>query len=184
MVVAVRDLSVTDAGPIDPENGVRTLFLRNNRTGQTAECRVNTIDAYVLSVTLGSSSNSVPREGSFAGRGRARGSVFGTQKQATEASFNFNQQRFSLGIFTPSGVEQSVQYQGIIKEIRNTNPNNPNSFLVEATVDSFASSLNNRRVVDTTGTCRLEVFDGRLIEVSCSTNLPNSTTVFTGMKQF
>jgi hypothetical protein len=51
-------------------------------------------------------------------------------------------------------------------------------------VESFASSLNNRRVVDSTGTCRLEVFDGRIVDISCSTNLPNSTTFFTGMKQF
>lgn len=52
MTVATRDIQITGAGPVDPENGVRTLFMRNSRTGQTAECRVNTIDGYVLSVTL------------------------------------------------------------------------------------------------------------------------------------
>lgn len=52
MTVATRDLTITGAGPVDAENGVRTLFMRNRKTGQTAECRVNTIDGTVLSVTL------------------------------------------------------------------------------------------------------------------------------------
>ena len=53
MTVATRDLSVVSAGPLSTESGARTLFIRNNQTGQTAECRINTIDNTVLSVTLG-----------------------------------------------------------------------------------------------------------------------------------
>jgi len=53
MVVATRDISVVSAGPVSAESGARTLFMRNTQTGQTAECRVNTIDGTVLSVTLG-----------------------------------------------------------------------------------------------------------------------------------
>jgi len=52
MVVPVRELQITDAGRIDASTGVRTLFIRNTVTGQTAECTVNTIDGYVLSVRL------------------------------------------------------------------------------------------------------------------------------------
>lgn len=52
MVVQVRDLDVVSAGPIDAENGIRTVFLRNRVTGQTAECRVNTFTATVISVTV------------------------------------------------------------------------------------------------------------------------------------
>ena len=51
MVVQVRDIDVVNAGPIDAESGVRTVFLRNRVTGQTAECRVNTFTATVISVT-------------------------------------------------------------------------------------------------------------------------------------
>lgn len=59
MTVAARNLSIMGAGEVDPENGVRTLFMRNNQTGQTADCRVNTIDGTVLSVTMtGGNSNS------------------------------------------------------------------------------------------------------------------------------
>ena len=51
MVVQARDIDVVNAGPIDAESGVRTVFLRNRVTGQTAECRVNTFTATVISVT-------------------------------------------------------------------------------------------------------------------------------------
>lgn len=53
MGVATRDVSMTGSGPVSAESGARTLFMRNTRTGQTAECRVNTIDNTVLSVNLG-----------------------------------------------------------------------------------------------------------------------------------
>lgn len=53
MVVATRDISVVSAGPVSAESGAVTLFMRNNKTSQTAECRVNTIDNTVLSVKLG-----------------------------------------------------------------------------------------------------------------------------------
>ncbi|PZV12332.1 MAG: hypothetical protein DCF22_12720 [Leptolyngbya sp.] len=52
MVVQVRDLDVVSSGPIDAESGVKTVFLRNRVTGQTADCRVNTRTATVLSVNI------------------------------------------------------------------------------------------------------------------------------------
>jgi len=61
MVVATRDIQITGAGPVNAENGVRTLFMRNTVTGQTAECRVNTIDGFVLGVTLTSQPNRPPQ---------------------------------------------------------------------------------------------------------------------------
>lgn len=61
MTVATRDVSVTGAGPLSAESGARTLFMRNNQTGQTAECRVNTIDGTVLSVNLINSNSTAQR---------------------------------------------------------------------------------------------------------------------------
>lgn len=189
MVVATRDIVVTGAGPIDAENGVRTLTLRNRVTGQTANCRVNTIDGTVLSVTLtggGSTpppSVSPPTEGNFSGRGRASGSVFGGGRQA-DASLTFNQNRFSLGLFVPPGTGAQVRYQGTINRLRSTSPNNPNSFVIESRVQSFASSANGLRVINTAGTCRIEIFDARIVSTSCNTNVRNSSTQFTGMRQF
>ncbi len=50
-VVATRDIEVTGAGPIEAEHGARTLYMRNRKTGQTAECRVN-FQNYVSSVRI------------------------------------------------------------------------------------------------------------------------------------
>lgn len=60
MVVATRDIEITGAGSV-ATNGTRTLFMRNRVTGQTAECRVNTIDGFVLSVTLTSQQPKPPQ---------------------------------------------------------------------------------------------------------------------------
>ena len=57
MGVATRDLSMIEAGPVSAESGARTLVFRNSNTGQTAQCRVNTMDNTVLSVTLGGSNS-------------------------------------------------------------------------------------------------------------------------------
>ncbi len=50
-VVPTRDIEVVSAGPIEAEHGARTLYMRNRRTGQTAECRVN-FQNYVSSVRI------------------------------------------------------------------------------------------------------------------------------------
>ncbi|UBF26225.1 hypothetical protein K9N68_32750 [Kovacikia minuta CCNUW1] len=68
MVVATRDVSVTSAGPVSAESGAVTLFMRNNKTSQTAECRVNTIDNTVLSVNLGGSNSGSSAGGSTTGQ--------------------------------------------------------------------------------------------------------------------
>lgn len=64
MGVTTREISVSSAGQVSAESGAVTLSLRNNRTGQTADCRVNTIDNTVLSVNLGSSNGSGSSGGS------------------------------------------------------------------------------------------------------------------------
>jgi hypothetical protein len=61
MVVAARDIQVTGAGPVDALKGTRTLFMRNTVTGQTAQCKVNTIDGHVLSVTVANQPNRPPQ---------------------------------------------------------------------------------------------------------------------------
>ncbi|XGV97875.1 MAG: hypothetical protein ACAF41_02870 [Leptolyngbya sp. BL-A-14] len=46
------DVRITNVGPVSAESGATTLLLENRKTGETANCRVNTIDNTVLSVTL------------------------------------------------------------------------------------------------------------------------------------
>lgn len=130
-----------------------------------------------------SPSPSTPVEGSFSGRGRATGSVFGGGRQA-DASLNFNRGNFSLGLSVPPGTGAQVNYSGTFKQLKASPSGNPNSFVLDGQVQGFASSANNLRVLNTHGTCRIEVFDGRVIDVSCHSNVRGSSTQFTGMKQF
>ncbi|MGC8713576.1 MAG: hypothetical protein ACP5RH_14400 [Leptodesmis sp.] len=53
--VPVSNIMITDVGPVSAESGAVTVKMQNRTTGQTADCRVNTIDNTVLSVTPTSS---------------------------------------------------------------------------------------------------------------------------------
>ena len=126
---------------------------------------------------------SLPKEDSFLGQGEAKQSVFGGGKQA-RASLDYNRPNFSLSISTPSGTEEQVSYMGTITSLKGTNPDNTGSLMLEGRVKSFASSANNLQVINTSGTCKIEVFDARIISTSCNTNTRQSSTTFKGMAQF
>jgi hypothetical protein len=133
-----------------------------------------------------SNSNSYPSnltEGSFLGKGQARDSVFGDVKQA-DASLDFNSGNFSLGLYVPPGTGAQVRYQGTINSLRGTDPNNPYSFILRGQVNGFASSANGLQMLDTTGTCEIEVFDSRIVSTLCETNISDSKTRFVGLRQF
>jgi hypothetical protein len=49
--VSTSNIMITDVGPVSAESGAVTVKMQNRTTGQTADCRVNTIDNTVLSVT-------------------------------------------------------------------------------------------------------------------------------------
>ncbi len=126
---------------------------------------------------------SPPIQGEFHGRGLARGSVFGLERQI-DASLSFNRANFSLKLYVPPGKGAQVHYGGTITHLRGTSASNPNSFVVEARVTSFASSANSLRTINTSGSCQMEIRDARIISVFCKTPVGNSTTNFTGLKQF
>lgn len=65
--VPVGNIMITDVGPTSAESGAVTVKMQNRTTGQTADCRVNTIDNTVLSVTPTNSG------GSNAGSGNSTG---------------------------------------------------------------------------------------------------------------
>lgn len=124
-----------------------------------------------------------PVEGTFPGRGMASGSVFTIGRQA-EAMLNFNAtNRFSLSLAGRYANHLEVVYSGTITR-RLPGTRGVNGFVLETQVESFASSLEERRVVDTMGNCLIEVFDGLVVESSCSTRIPDSATEFQGMEQF
>jgi hypothetical protein len=170
------------------------LMLNVSRAGSTynVRCRydnaskVATISSMQDSGGGTSGHSSAPPfiQGNFLGKGRASRSVFGLGQQ-TDASLNFNQTgKFSLSLAVPPGTGAQVNYNGTITHSRGTNSKNPNSFILDGKVNSFASSASNLRVIDTSGSCKIEVFDARVISTSCDTKVPVSSTRFTGMKQF
>ncbi|NJL84527.1 MAG: hypothetical protein HC890_19245 [Chloroflexaceae bacterium] len=135
------------------------------------------------SSTGASPSSPGPTSGNFSGRGRATGSVF-RRGESADASLNFNQGNFNLSLAVPPGNRAQVTYQGTFDQVNPSDSGNSNSFFLDGQVRTFASSANNLRVMNTSGRCRIEVFDDRVTSVNCSTSLANSATQFTGMQQF
>lgn len=67
MGVSTSNIRITDVGPVSAESGAVTVKMQDRTTGQTADCRVNTVDNTVLSVTPTTSG------GSNAGSGNSTG---------------------------------------------------------------------------------------------------------------
>lgn len=124
-----------------------------------------------------------PTSGTFHGRGIVSGSVF-TQGRQADAVLNMNQGRFSLSFAATAVRGMEVNYNGTIIRRRAGSSRGRNGFVLETQVRTFASSSNGLRVTNTSGGCRIEVFDARIISSSCNTNLRNSSTRFQGMVQF
>jgi hypothetical protein len=123
-------------------------------------------------------------EGSFIGRGKASGSVFG-QGREVNASLEYNKANFSLILSVSLGTRAQVVYQGKILHWDRSNSNNPNTLVLRGLIQSFASSANNLTAIETRGVCRIEVFDGRITSTLCNvSNIQNGNTQFTGMRQF
>lgn len=124
----------------------------------------------------------------FQGRGVARGAAF-TMGRTAEVTLTLEGGNFSLEINEPapqrgqSGTRGRVQYRGAI--VREGNDSrNPNSFTLDTRVRSFDSSTSLRIVTNTTGTCRIEVFDARVVSSNCRSAATDSNTQFLGLEQF
>lgn len=116
------------------------------------------------------------------GRGVAHGSVF-RRGQNVNTSLTVDRGRFSYTLAQPPGTRNQVRYQGAVVRQNNTG-NNPNSFTLDGRVQTFDSSASNRILNNTTGTCRIEVFDARVISSTCRSASPDSVTQFLGLEQF
>lgn len=128
-------------------------------------------------------------QSNFQGRGVAQGSAF-TRGRTANVSLTLDRDNFSLELAEPSAVGQRgqesaarVQYRGIIRQ-RQNNQGNSAGFTLSTRVRSFDSSTNLRVITNTTGTCRIVVFDSRVISTNCRTAADNSDTEFLGLEQF
>lgn len=124
----------------------------------------------------------------FQGRGVVQGAAFSRGRNANVA-LTLDGENFGLELteIQPSNVRGQtpgrVQYRGAITR-RTDDPTNANSFSLFTRVRSFDSSANLRIITNTTGTCRVEVFNSRVLSSSCSTIADNSETDFLGLEQF
>jgi hypothetical protein len=172
--------------PQQPSDVIEVFARSPVRPGTRIRVAYNGNPAFGICSRLGGSrppSTSTPTAGSFSGKGQASGSVFGRGRPA-DASLNFNRGNFSVNLAVPPGNRAQVTYVGSINRLQGTGLNNPNSFVLEGRVRSFASSATWLRPINTAGTCQIEVRDARITSVSCKTNVWGSSTQFTGLTQF
>lgn len=122
------------------------------------------------------------------GRGVAQGAAFNRGRNAnvtlTIDGENFGLEMTEIQAANVRGQTPGrVQYRGAITR-RTDDPANANSFSLFTRIRSFDSSQNLRIITNTTGTCRIEVFNSRVLSSSCSTIADNSETDFLGLEQF
>lgn len=127
-----------------------------------------------------------PASNNFDGRGVAQGSAFTRGRNATTALTvdrdNFGFELMEMGRTDASAGRAQVRYRGAV--IRRINGSTANSFTLDGRVRSYDSSANLRVLSNTTGTCRIEVFDARVISSSCRAATADSSTQFLGLEQF
>jgi hypothetical protein len=126
----------------------------------------------------------------FQGRGIAQGAAF-TKGRSADVSLIVDGDNFGLEISEPLrprgsdlGNRARVQYRGAIIRQRDADSGNSGSFTLDGRVRSFNSSDNLRVLPNTTGTCRIEVFDSRVISSTCNSVASDSSTRFLGLEQF
>lgn len=68
MGASTSNIRITDVGPVSAESGAVTVSLEDRTNGQTANCRVNTVDNTVLSVTLTGSGDNTAGSGNSSGQ--------------------------------------------------------------------------------------------------------------------
>jgi hypothetical protein len=124
----------------------------------------------------------------FQGRGIAQGAAFSRGRNA-DLSLTLSGENFFLEMTEPQTTSNRnrplsrIQYRGVIVR-RNDEANAPNNFTLVTRIRSFDSSENQRVITNTTGTCRLEVFDARVTYSNCSAIADDSSTRFLGLEQF
>lgn len=137
-----------------------------------------------VSIVAQATPSNATRPTSFQGRGVAQGSAFTRGRTATTA-LTIERDNFGFELTEPGGQTDAprarVQYRGAV--IRRTNVSS-NGFTLDGRVRSYTSSANLRVLNNTTGTCRIEVFDSRVISSTCRAATAESSTQFLGLEQF
>jgi hypothetical protein len=145
-----------------------------------AQAQINQQSTPIGQATPGSMTRPVTQT-QFEGRGVAHGSVFSRGKNIN-TSLTVDRDRFTFVMAQSPGTRARARYQGAV--VRQNNTSTPNSFTLDGRVQTFDSSASTRIFSNTTGTCRIEVFDSRVISSNCRSVAADSTTQFLGLEQF
>ncbi|PSB18617.1 hypothetical protein C7B65_14895 [Phormidesmis priestleyi ULC007] len=124
----------------------------------------------------------------FQGRGVAQGSAFTRGRTATTV-LTIDRDNFVFELAEPGGRTDAprarVQYRGaIIRQTNKTTSATSGGFTLDGRVRSYTSSANLRVLNNTTGTCRIEVFNSLVLSSSCRAATAESSTQFLGLEQF
>jgi len=127
----------------------------------------------------------------FQGRGIAQGEVFARGRNA-HVTWTLDGDNFNLDMTDPpstttqtqSRPSARLQYRGVVSRRGNDN-RNFGSFTLTTRLQSFDSSETLRGISNTTGSCQLEGFAGRIVYSNCKTTIRNRSSVrFLGLEQF
>jgi len=142
------------------------------------------VTALTVALVPGAIAQTRPSTNNFQGRGVVQGAAFNQGRNAN-VDLILDRDNFGLEVveIARSGSPIRVQYRGVVAR-RSTDPENARSFTLFGRVRSFTTSTNLRVLTNTTGTCRLEVFNARIISSNCDTVAENSSTRFLGVEQF
>jgi hypothetical protein len=121
-----------------------------------------------------------PVRNNFEGRGVAQGSTFTRGRNAT-AVLTIDRNNYTFELTERGTGRARVRYEGIVNR---QSSGGANSFTLDGRVQRFSSSEKLRLINVSTGNCRIEVFDARVVSSNCRSVVPNSTTQFLGVEQF
>lgn len=183
---------ITSATPLFDSRGQMIgtdLIVNVTRNGETYDVRCS-YDNATRVATISSSSNQVQTpsnstrpvaQTNFEGRGVAQGAAF-TRGRTANVFLTVDSDNFVLELVEPRGRAR-VQYRGAVIR-RQADRSNPNGFTLDGRVRTATSSDNSRVLSNTTGTCRVKVFDSRVIASNCNIATSDHSTRFLGLEQF
>lgn len=120
--------------------------------------------------------------GGLQGRGVVQGSAF-TKGRVANVTLSIDGDNIGLELAEQARNGARVQYRGILTRKPNS-PTNSGSFTLNGRVRNFTTSTNLRVINNTTGNCRIEVFNSIVTSSNCNSVAPDSSTQFLGLEQF
>ncbi len=118
-----------------------------------------------------------PSGRTYQSRGIASGSIF-TQGRQTDATLNIRGNNFTFRLETPSILGLKMEYSGTNTRTQNVR----NGFIFTGRVRNLASSATFNNALPAIGSCRVEVYNSRVVSSYCDMAIKSTTTRFQGVR--